>query len=211
MSDYPVTAQTRLRRMPERGQYDQATVHAILDAGTVAHVGVLIDGAPVVIPTAYWRVGEDVLVHAARATRFARALRSGQRVSLTVTLLDGWVLARSGFNHSVNYRSVMLFAVPEEVEDAESKNRLLDALIERIVPGRAALVRPATAKELAATAVFRLPLAEVSAKLRSGPPKDDEADLDWPVWAGVIPLALTAAAAQPDPRQTAGLPGRPPL
>lgn len=211
MSDYPVTAQTRLRRMPERGQYDQATVHAILDAGTVAHVGVLIDGAPVVIPTAYWRVGEDVLVHAARATRFARALRSGQRASLTVTLLDGWVLARSGFNHSVNYRSVMLFAVPEEVEDAESKNRLLDALIERIVPGRAALVRPATAKELAATAVFRLPLAEVSAKLRSGPPEDDEADLDWPVWAGVIPLALTAAAAQPDPRQSAGLPGRPSL
>ncbi len=186
--------------MPERGAYDRDQIDAILDAGLVCHLGFVHGGHPFVIPTLYGHVGDAVYVHGSSASRMLRTLRDGVDACLTVTLVDGLVLARSIFHHSINYRSVVVLGRAVEVSDPGEKLRALEAFGERILPGRWAGVRPPTRRELKATSILRLPLDEASAKLRAGPPKDEEEDYDLPVWAGVIPLALRAGEPQADPR-----------
>jgi nitroimidazol reductase NimA-like FMN-containing flavoprotein (pyridoxamine 5'-phosphate oxidase superfamily) len=194
---YQATERTRLRRLPERAAYDRATVHAILDEGFVCHAGFVVDGQPYVIPTGYARVGENLYLHGSTGSRLG--LRPGMPVCVTVTLLDGIVLARAAFHHSFQYRSALVLGRTRLVTDPEEKDAALGALVEHIVPGRSADVRPGSAKELAATAVLALPLEEVSAKVRHGPPKDDEEEYALPVWAGVLPLSLVAGLPEPDP------------
>lgn len=207
MNAYAPTARSRIKRMPKRGRYDRETVHAILDAGFVCHVGYSIDGQPYVTPTAHWRDGERVYWHGSSASRMLRSLKpGGVPVCLAVTHLDGLVLARSAFNHSMNYRSVMAFGTAHLADDPEHKLRALETFVDRLYPGRWAELRPATAQELKATTVLWLDLDEVSAKIRSGPPGDDEADLAWPCWAGVVPMRTVTDAAVPEAHVPAGMP-----
>jgi uncharacterized protein len=194
---YQRTERTRVRRLPERAAYDRATVHAILDEGFLCHLGFVVDGQPYVIPTGYARVGDTVFLHGSTGSRLG--LRPGMDVCVTVTLVDGLVLARSAFHHSMNYRSVMAIGRTRPVTDPGEKEAALRALVEHIVPGRSDEVRGGDSRELAATAVLALPLAEVSAKVRTGPPSDDEPDYALPIWAGVLPLALTPGEPAPDP------------
>jgi len=191
---------TRVKRVPERGAYGREQIDAILDAGLVCHLGFVHDGHPFVIPTLYGRIGDEVFVHGSSASRMLRTLKGGVDACLTVTIVDGLVLARSIFHHSINYRSVVVLGRATEVTDRDEKVRALEAFGERILPGRWAEVRPPTQAELKATSILRLPLDEASAKLREGPPKDDEEDYELPVWAGVIPLALRAGEPEADPR-----------
>lgn len=190
-ASYTPSERTRVRRLSQRGTYDRSVVHAILDEALVCHLGFVRDGQPFVIPTAFVRVDECLYVHGARANAALSAVASGAPVCITVTLLDGLVLARSAFHHSMNYRSVVALGVAREIQDESTKLQVLDALVERVGSGRAAEVRAASAAELRATRLFGLDLAEVSAKVRSGPPSDDAEDLTLPCWAGVIPLVLT--------------------
>ena len=194
---YQRTERTTVRRLPERAAYDRATVHAILDEGFVGHVGFVVDGQPIVVPTGYARVGETLYLHGSTGSRLG--LRPDMDVCVTVTLVDGLVLARSAFHHSMNYRSVMAIGRTRPVRDPEEKDAVLRALVEHIVPGRGAAVRGPGRRELAATAVLALPLEEVSAKVRTGPPKDDEEDHELPIWAGTLPLGLVAGSPDPDP------------
>jgi uncharacterized protein len=193
---YVPTQRTTTRRQAARGSYDRPVVHAILDEAFVAHLAVGTADGPRVLPTTYARVGEIVYVHGSLANRTFREA-SGAPVCLTVTLLDGLVLARSAFHHSMNYRSVVVYGVAEVVTDEAEKGAALDAIVDRVAPGRAAAVRPPNEVELRSTLMLSIPLVEVSAKVRSGGPLDDEADLSWPVWAGVIPLRLEAGDPQP--------------
>ncbi len=186
------TDRTTVRRQPARAAYDEATVHAILDEAWIAHVGFAADGVPMVIPMAHWRVGDRLYLHGAPASRIMRTIREGGEICVAVTLLDGLVLARSAFNHSMNYRSVVVLGRPVVVADADEKRTILDVFVEKVARGRAAEVRGPSAGELAGTLLLALPIVEASAKVRQGPPKDDEADLTWPVWTGVIPLTLVA-------------------
>jgi nitroimidazol reductase NimA-like FMN-containing flavoprotein (pyridoxamine 5'-phosphate oxidase superfamily) len=195
--------------VPERGLYDRAQIDAILDDGLVCHLGFVHDGHPFVIPTLYARMEDEVFVHGSSASRMLRTLREGIDACLTVTLVDGLVLARSIFHHSINYRSVVVLGRAVAVEEPGEKLRALEAFGERILPGRWAEVRPPTAQELKATSILRLPLDEASAKLRNGPPKDEDEDYELPVWAGVIPLALRAGEPQADPRLAFDLPPPP--
>ncbi len=197
---------TRVRREPQRGAYERAEIDAILDAGLVCHLGFVHEAHPFVIPTLYGRSGDEVYVHGSSASRMLRTLKGGVDACLTVTLVDGLVLARSIFNHSINYRSVVVLGRAVEVENAGEKLRALEAFSDRILPRRWTDVRPPTTTELKATSILRLPRDEASAKLRVGPPKDDEEDYAWPVWAGVIPLALRAGEPQADPRLSFDLP-----
>ena len=194
---YQRTERTRVRRLPERAAYDRATVHAILDEGFLCHLGFVVDAQPYVIPTGYARVGETVFLHGSTGSRLE--LRPGMDVCVTVTLVDGLVLARSAFHHSMNYRSVMAIGRTRPLTDPGEKEAALRALVEHIVPGRSDEVRGGDPRELAATAVLALPLAEVSAKVRTGPPSDDEPDYAQPIWAGVLPLAVTPGEPAPDP------------
>jgi hypothetical protein len=195
---YQATERTRVRRLPERAAYDRDTVHAILDEGFVCHVGFVVDGQPYVIPTGYARAGETLYLHGSTGSRLG--LRPGMPVCVTVTLVDGVVLARAAFHHSFQYRSVMVLGRTRPVTDPEEKDAALGALVEHIVPGRSADVRPGSARELAATAVLAVPIEEVSAKVRHGDPKDDEEDYALPVWSGVLPLALVPGSPVPDAR-----------
>ncbi|HEX4908854.1 MAG TPA: pyridoxamine 5'-phosphate oxidase family protein [Actinomycetes bacterium] len=195
---YQQTERTRVRRLPERAAYDRDTVHAILDEGFICHVGFLVDGRPFVIPTGYARAGETLYLHGSTGSRLG--LRPGMDVCVTVTLLDGLVLARSAFHHSMNYRSVVVLGRTRALTDPDEKEAALRALVEHIVPGRSDAVRGADRRELAATAVLALPLAEVSAKVRTGPPVDDEPDYDLPIWAGVLPVRQVAGPPVPDER-----------
>ena len=194
---YRPTERTRVWRLPERAAYDRATVHAILDEGFVCHVGFVVDGQPYVIPTGYARAGDTLYLHGSTGSRLG--LGPDMDVCVTVTLVDGLVLARSAFHHSMNYRSVMAIGRTRAIRDPEEKEAALRALVEHIVPGRSDAVRGGDRRELAATAVLALPLVEVSAKVRTGPPKEDEADYDLPFWAGVLPLALIPGDPVPDP------------
>jgi uncharacterized protein len=191
---------TRVKRLPERGKYDRETIDAILDAGLIAHVGYTIDDQPFVTPTACWRHGDYLYWHGSAASRMLRAQAGGIPVCITVTILDGLVLARSGFHHSMNYRSVMAIGNAEIVEAAEEKLAALRGFVERVVPGRWDVVRPPTGQELKSTSVLRLRLDEVSAKIRTGPPKDDEEDYALPIWAGVARVAMHIGPLDPDPR-----------
>ncbi|OJY65918.1 MAG: flavin-nucleotide-binding protein [Rhodospirillales bacterium 70-18] len=203
METKPQTDFVRARRMHERGRYDEATIHAVLDAAPVCHVGHLIDGRPVVIPTFHWRDGDVVYWHGSAASRMLRANARGEEVCLTATLLDGFVLARSGFHHSVNYRAAMCFGVPRLVTDTAEKLGALKGFMERLFPGRWDGLRPITAQELKATSVLALTISEASAKLRDAPPGDDPGDETWPIWGGVLPVHLAAGAPQPDRYATA--------
>ncbi|HET9558802.1 MAG TPA: pyridoxamine 5'-phosphate oxidase family protein [Actinomycetota bacterium] len=195
---YPRTERTQVRRLPERAAYDRATVHAILDEGFICNVGFVDGGQPFVVPTGYARAGETLYLHGSTGSRLG--LRPEMDVCVTVTLLDGIVLARSAFHHSMNYRSVMAIGRTKAFTDPGEKEAALRALVEHIVPGRSDAVRGGDRRELAATAVLALPLAEVSAKVRTGPPIDDEPDYDLPIWAGVLPLRQVAEAPVPDDR-----------
>ncbi|HJS87499.1 MAG TPA: pyridoxamine 5'-phosphate oxidase family protein [Acetobacteraceae bacterium] len=200
------SARTRVRRMPARGIYEREAVYAILDAGLLCHVGYVIEGQPYVTPTAHWREGDHLYWHGSSASRMLRAQGAGVPVCVTVSLLDGVVLARSGFHHSMNYRSVMALGTAKPVAALEAKLAALRAFTERVAPGRWDEVRPPTAQELKATTIMRLALDEVSAKVRTGPPVDDEADYALPCWAGVLPVAMRTAPPQPDPRLPPGTP-----
>jgi nitroimidazol reductase NimA-like FMN-containing flavoprotein (pyridoxamine 5'-phosphate oxidase superfamily) len=199
------SARTTVRRLPARGAYDPAAIHAILDEGLVCHVGFVADGQPFVIPTIHGRIGDALYVHGSAASRMLRTLAGGIPVCVTVTLVDGLVLARSAFHHSMNYRSAVVLGTAVEVTDPAERDRALRAITDHVVPGRWDSVRPPSEKELRATAVLRLPIAEASAKVRTGPPVDDEEDYALPVWAGVLPLALTPRAPVADPRLPPGI------
>ena len=198
--DFPKTKRTTLKRLPKRGVYDRNSVDAILDEGFICHVGFAVEGKPVVIPTGYARIEDRLYIHGSQASRMLRTLSQGIDVCVTVTLLDGLVLARSAFHHSINYRSVVVFGTATLVEDDADKNSALFAFSEHVIPGRWNDVREPTAEELAMTSVLSLELTEASAKVRTGPPLDEEEDYSLPVWAGVIPLRLSPAEAVNDPR-----------
>lgn len=188
------TDRTRVRRLPARGAYDRDTMDAILDEALICHVGFVIEGAPVVIPTIHWRDGDRLYLHGSAASRMLRSLRDGVEACVTVTLLDGLVLARSAFHHSMNYRSVVVFGTARVVDSEEEMVRALEALVEHVVHGRSRDVRAPNESELRQTLVLSLPIDEASAKIRAGGPSDDEEDYALPIWAGVIPLALTPSA-----------------
>ncbi len=188
MTDLETTDRTTLKRLPQRAHFDRDTVNAIIDEAMVCHVGIVDeDGRPVVIPTFHGRDGDDLLIHGSAASRLLRTARN-REVCITITLLDSLVLARTAFHHSANYRSVVIFGVPEQITDDDEADHALTVLVEALVPGRSAEVRANTRNEIRATAVLRLPITEASAKVRSGPPVDDEEDMDAPVWAGLIPV-----------------------
>ncbi len=199
------TERTTLRRLPKRGSYDRETVERILDEALICHLGFVIEGQPYVIPTIYVRCGDRLYVHGSAASRMLRTIQHGVPICVTATLLDGLVLARSAFHHSMNYRSVVVLGVATEVSEPSEKRAALGAIVEHVVPGRGAQVRPPTEAELSATLVLSIPLQEVSAKIRTGPPLDEESDYGWPCWAGEIPLRLTAFAPVSDPRLDPGI------
>ena len=200
-----MTERTRVRRLAKRANYDRETIHAILDEARVCHVGFVVDGAPVVIPTIHWREGDTLYVHGSAASRMLRSLRDGVDACVTVTLIDGLVLARSAFHHSMNYRSVVVFGKAREVT-GEEKVSALNGLVEHVVRGRSRDARPPNEIELKQTLVLALPLEEASAKIRTGGPVDDEEDYALPVWAGVVPLRLTAGEPLADAGVTAEVP-----
>jgi uncharacterized protein len=191
---YTPTERTRVRRLPARASYDREVVHGILDAGRVAHVGFVRGDQPLVIPMAYVRDGESLLLHGSTRAGVLTALAAGAPACATVTLLDGLVLARSAFHHSVNYRSVAVLGRGRELRDEAAKRRALDVFLENFVPGRLAVVRGPNPQELRATLVIELPIEEVVAKQRTGGPIDDAEDMALPVWAGIVPVALQASA-----------------
>jgi nitroimidazol reductase NimA-like FMN-containing flavoprotein (pyridoxamine 5'-phosphate oxidase superfamily) len=198
MSSYAPTPRTTLHRRPTRASYDHATVHAILDEALVCQLGFVVDGQPFVLPTMFVRDGEGVFVHGAAVGRFMRTLAEGVDACFSVTLLDGVVLARSAFHHSMNYRSVVVFGRATEVTERAAKLHAMELLVDKVSPGRSTLARAPTDNEIRATAILSMPLEEVSAKIRVGPPVDDEDDMTVPVWAGVIPVTLRAGAPVPD-------------
>jgi len=200
METYPPTERTQVKRLAKRAVYDRAQVHAILDEGFICHIGFVADGQPYVIPTGYARSGETLYIHGSAASRMLRALGQGAPLCVTVTLVDGLVLARSAFHHSMNYRSVVLLGQARLVTDPAEKNQALACFTNHIVPGRWNEVRQPTEQELKSTTVLALPLDEVSAKVRTGGPIDDEEDYALPVWAGVVPLHLRSGDPLPDPR-----------
>ena len=195
-----LTARTKLRRLPDRGSHEPEIVHAILDAGFLAHVGFCVDGQPFVIPTLYGREGGTLYLHGSAASRMLRELQTGMPACVTVTLVDGLVLARSAFHHSMNYRSVTVFGTARKIEDPAQKTRALRIVSEHLIAGRWNDVRSPSEKELKATAVLEFSIEEASAKIRQGPPLDDEDDYSLPVWAGVLPLRLEAETPISDPR-----------
>lgn len=199
------TERTKLKRLPKRGYFDRETVYGILDEGFICHVGFAPEGQPYVIPTGYARTDDKLYIHGSQASRMLRTLSGGVDTCVTVTIIDGLVLARSAFHHSMNYRSVVIFGRATLVEDREEKYAALLALSEHIVPGRWADVREPTEQELIQTTVLSLPLTEASAKIRTGPPLDDEEDYAMNVWAGVVPLKLVAGEPINDPRLPEGI------
>jgi nitroimidazol reductase NimA-like FMN-containing flavoprotein (pyridoxamine 5'-phosphate oxidase superfamily) len=194
------TGRTKVKRLPDRGRYDRETINAILDEALVCHVGFVSDGQPYVIPTGFARIGDDLYIHGSAASRMLRNLSKGFDICVTVTLIDGLVLARSAFHHSINYRSVVVLGKASLVEDRDEKLKVLAAFTEHKVPGRWADVRWPTELELKATSVLKLPIEDASAKVRTGDPKDDEEDYSMDVWAGVLPLVLTPGEAVNDSR-----------
>ena len=207
MSDtsFTPTPRTQVRRMPKRGHYDRETVHAILDAGAIAHIGYVIDGQPYVTPTAYWRKGERLYWHGSSASRMLRTIDAGSPVCVTVSHIDGFVLARSAFHHSVNYRSVMAFGTAHKLtDDAEVVEALRD-FTERLFPGRWDALRPIQPQEIKATTVLAMDLTEAVAKVRTGGPIDDDEDYALPIWAGVLPVQTRVTTPVDDPKNLPGL------
>lgn len=205
MENFEPTGRTTLKRLPKRGSYEREVVNAILDEGFICHVGFVVDGCPFVIPTGYGRAGDQLYIHGSAASRMLRNLREGLDVCVTVTLIDALVLARSAFHHSMNYRSVVIFGRAQTVEDVDEKMKALHVFTDHIMRRRWEESRQPTAQELRATLVLALPLTEASAKIRTGPPVDDEEDYALPVWAGELPLHLATGEAVRDPQLKAGI------
>lgn len=205
MTEEAPSARTAVRRLPQRAAYDRGMIDSILDEALVCHVGFVQDGQPFVIPTLHARRGDRLVLHGSAASRMMRTLAGGVPVCATVSLLDGLVLARSAFHHSVNYRSVVVLGTARPVTDPAEKAAALEALVEHVARGRSAEVRPPNDRELRGTTVLELGLDECSAKVRTGPPVDDEEDYGLPCWAGVLPLRLTSLPPEPDPRLTPGI------
>ena len=200
------TERTKLRRLPKRGSFERDTIYQILDEAFICHVGFMVDGHPFVIPTGFARIKDNLLIHGSAASRMLRAMTSDIDVCVTVTLIDGLVLARSAFHHSMNYRSVVILGKASVVEGEKEKLMALEAFTNHIIPDRWAEVRPPNKRELQATLVLSLPLTEASAKVRTGGPIDDQADYALDVWAGLIPVRLIADAPVPDDRLKNGIP-----
>lgn len=200
------TSRTRLVRKPDRGSYDRAAIHAILDEALICHIGFAVEGQPYVLPTTHARIEDRLYVHGSVASRMLKTLKGGTPVCVTVTLIDALVLARSAFHTSMNYRSVVILGAASEVTDLEHKRSAFNALIEHILPGRGAHIRGPSDQEMKATSVLCLPITEASAKIRTGGPVEAEADYALPCWAGVIPVGLQARAPVPDDRLAPGTP-----
>jgi nitroimidazol reductase NimA-like FMN-containing flavoprotein (pyridoxamine 5'-phosphate oxidase superfamily) len=200
MAEFQRTNKNRVKRLPERGTYDRASIYQIIDEALICHVAFVQDDEPFVIPTLHARHEDAILLHGASSSRLMKTLESGRRISLAFSLVDGLVLARSVFSHSVNYRSVVLFGRGQKVASKPAKMAALEQFTERIMPGRWADARPPTDLELKATSVARMPIELASAKIRQGPPKDDEADYQLPVWAGVLPIRQLTGEPLPDPQ-----------
>jgi nitroimidazol reductase NimA-like FMN-containing flavoprotein (pyridoxamine 5'-phosphate oxidase superfamily) len=200
MTQIPQTPRTTLKRLPKRGSHERETINQILDEGFICHVGFALDGKPFVIPTGYARLGDNLIIHGSQASRMLRELKNGVDVCVTVTLIDGLVLARSAFHHSMNYRSVLIFGRASLIEDHDAKLAALFALSENMIAGRWQEVREPTEAELQQTTVLSLPIDEASAKIRTGPPLDDEEDYALKVWAGVLPMKIATDDAIADPR-----------
>src|SRR5689334_11481616 len=207
MSNRPLAPsdRVRVRRVHERGHYDAETIHPILDAMPVCSVGYVFNGSPYVTPTLQWREGNHVYWHGSSASRMLEAVEQAE-ACVTVTLIDGFVMARSAFHHSANYRSVMVLGSACKITDKDEKEARLRVLVDTLFPGRWEILRPMNAQEFKATTVMSLPLSEASAKVRTGPPKDDEEDYALPIWAGVLPLKITSGPPEPDPRLRAAVP-----
>ena len=200
MPEFPILERNRVRRVPKRGQYDKDTIYRILDEGLVCHVGVVEDGQPVVIPMNYARRDDTVILHGAPASRLVKYVQAGRPVCVTVTLLDGLVLARSVYHHSMNYRSAVVFGRGRLIEAEKEKLAVLEVLTENILPGRWQVARRPNRQELDATAIVSIAIESASAKVRTGPPADDEDDYQLPVWAGVVPIRQQALTPVRDPR-----------
>lgn len=206
MADYRKTERTTLKRAHERGHYDRKTVHGIVDAALICHVAFIHDGAPAIIPTAHWREGDVLYIHGSSASRAIRALEGGSPACIEVTLTDALVLARSGYNSSIDYRSVIIYGKARKVGDEGEKLAALKVFMDKLAPGRWEELRPPTDQEMKATAVLAFDLQEVSAKVRSKGVEDDPEDMDEPVWAGIVPLRSTYAAPEPAPDLKPGIP-----
>jgi nitroimidazol reductase NimA-like FMN-containing flavoprotein (pyridoxamine 5'-phosphate oxidase superfamily) len=202
----PPSERVRVRRLPERGRYEREVIDEVLDQALICHVGFVVDGQPFVIPTIHARDGDTIYLHGSPASRMLRTLGTGAPVCVTVTLVDGLVLARSAFHSSMNYRSVVLLGTARVVTDAEEKARAFDVLVEHVAPGRTAELRPPTEDEMRKTLVLAIAIHEASAKVRTGPPKDEPEDYALPIWAGVLPLSTVPEDPVPDPDMTEDLP-----
>lgn len=200
----PPTDRVRLRRRHDRGGYDATTIHPILDAMPLCSVGYVFDGQPYVTPTLQWREGDDLFWHGSSASRMLRAVETAE-VCVTVAILDGFVLARSGFHHSINYRSAMMLGTARRVADPAEKEARLKTFVDGLFPGRWGMLRPPTEEEMKGTTVMTMPIDEASSKIRTGPPGDDEDDYELPIWAGVIPVRAEILDAVPDPRNIEGV------
>jgi len=205
----PPSERTKVRRLPDRGVYERDVIEAILDEALYCHVAVVVDDAPRVVPTIHARDGDTLYIHGSNASRTLRALKEGSEACVVVTLLDGLVLARSGFNSSMNYRSVVVYGRMREVTDPAEKERAQRVLVDHVIPGRSADVRLPTERELRQTTIMAIGLDEVSAKVRSGPPKDEEDDYALPIWAGVVPVRTVAGDPEPDPKLDLAIPAPP--
>ncbi len=195
----PPSKRTEVRRLPERGGYDRNLINSILDEALICHVGFVHDGAPVVIPSIHARISDTLYLHGSPASRMLRSMRSDDEISVNVTLVDGLVVARAAFHNSMNYRSVVVFGTPRIVTAYDEKWKALEAITEHVLSGRWVDSRPMTEKEMKGTLVVALPLDEASAKTRAGGPGDEDDDYELPIWAGVVPLAMTAGAPVVDP------------
>lgn len=205
-SEYALQDRSRLRRIPARGTHERDSVHRILDEARICHVAFAVEGQPFVIPTLHGRMGDSVYLHGAKASRLLKHAAEGREICIAATIVDGIVLARSLFHSSMNYRSVVLFGRGRLLESDEEKLRALEAVSDHLQPGRWSDARRPNEKELAATGVVEVPIDTASAKIRSGPPLDDEEDYGLPIWAGVIPIAEASLAPVPDPRLMPGVP-----
>lgn len=205
MTAFLVTERTRVRRLADRGRYERDQVYSIIDEALVSHVGVVDEGRPLVLPTLHARDGDRLFIHGSPANALLRAARDRSEVCVTISIIDGLVLARSGFHHSMNYRSVVVFGRAEEMTDVDAKSAALDVIVEHVAPGRLSHIRPMNRKELMGTLVLEVPIEEASAKVRSGMPKDEDEDYELPIWAGLLPLSVQPAAPESDPRNPPGL------
>ena len=206
MTPFVQTRKTRIRRTPERGRYDRATIYRILDEALICHVGFVEEGQPYVIPINFARVEDTIVMHGAKASRLLKHIEAGRPVCVEATLVDGLVLARSVFHHSVNYRSVVLFGTGRLLDEDQEKLAALEAITEHLIPGRWREARQPNRKELNGTSVVSIQIEEASAKVRVGPAVDEEEDYGWPVWAGILPLQVTPSAPRRDERQSEDIP-----